>query len=254
MWKNRYRYVISYDGTFYYGWQEQKDLPTIVAALRSTFKRVFDQDAKFFGVSRTDAGVHALGQVGILQTDIQVNPKKMMYALNNLLPEDISISCVDQVPVSFNLHADIESKTYHYHFFTQKPNPLVQRYGWYIYRPIDLQKLQDCLCVFVGTHDFRSFSTGDERDGDTVRTIQSIDLSFDVSLGAHKIIVCGPKFLHHMVRRIVGACLSAASSCAITPAFLQKMLQLCSPKTTLPTAPAKGLLLYEVRYKNNKTV
>jgi len=250
--KNRYRLVLAYDGTSYHGWQEQKDVPTITQVLRKSFTSVFNQDARLFGVSRTDAGVHARGQVAVLQTNILVTPKKMHFALNNALPDDIVIRSIEKIDRSFHLHANIETKLYYYYFFSHRPKPFVQRYGWYFHKSFNLEKLKKSLHIFVGTHDFRSFSTGDERDGDTVRTIKSIDLSYCKKLGAHRITVSGPKFLHHMVRRIVGACLDVASRDEMLIFCLKKALDERDSKQTLLNAPAKGLVLHKVEYSKTK--
>ena len=124
-------------------------------------------------------------------------------------------------------------------------------YGWYYHRPVDLKKLHDCLQVFVGTHDFRSFSTGDDRGNDTVRTIMSAQVEAISEDSGYRIIIKGPRFLHHMIRRIVGACLHVASRDTLNVCDLEKALAQRSPLQELPNAPAHGLLLYQIVYKGS---
>ena len=242
-----YKIIIAYDGAEYCGWQQQKGVPTVTQELQQTFLNVFGKQISLLGASRTDAGVHALGQVARFYCDMKIQPKKMLQAWNNLLPSDIVIKSVDSVPDFFNPHHDVMEKVYKYNFFLERPLPTVQRYGWYYRYPVDMQKLQTVLQVFVGTHNFRSFCTGDERE-DTVRTINSVSVGWNGQLGAYTIEVRGPKFLRYMVRRIVGASLEVASRKHLTINFLREVLEEKNPEQTLPNAPAKGLILHSILY------
>jgi len=245
----RYKIIVAYDGTDYCGWQRQKCVPSVAQRLEDTFKIVFDKKISIAGVSRTDAGVHALGQVASFQTDIAIDPNKLFFAWNNMLPSDIVIRKLEPVGVDFSVHKNVVQKTYHYHFFTQRPLPFVQRYGWFYRYPVDMQKLEKVLRVFVGTHDFRSFCTGDERE-DTVRIIETIYLEHYKRYNAYRVVVKGPKFLRYMVRRIVGAAIEVASREHLSISGLQAVLDKKDPEHTLPNAPAKGLMLYKVAYEN----
>jgi len=246
----KYKLIIAYDGTDYFGWQRQKNLPTIAGALQDAFYSVFRKKISLSGVSRTDAGVHADGQVAQFCVDLDITPKKMLYAWTNQLPPEIVIKKLEPVCKTFHLHSNIATKTYHYNIFLDRPLPHVQRYGWYYSFPVNTKKLKQALEVFVGTHDFRSFCTGDERE-DTVRTITEVGLQFVPALGCWQIAVHGPKFLHYMVRRIVGACVEVASRESLPVSCLQQALAQKDPQQTLPKAPAKGLVLHKVTYKNS---
>ena len=158
----KYKIIVSYDGTDYYGWQMQPDQPSIQQTLQDTFAAIFDRKISILGASRTDAGVHALGQVATFKTDVTVSEIKMMYAWNNSLPDDIVIRSLEEVYEHFHSQYDVAQKTYWYHFTFERPVPFLQRYGWHVLYPVDLEKLQQCLAVFVGTHDFRSFATGED--------------------------------------------------------------------------------------------
>ncbi|MFC1843061.1 tRNA pseudouridine(38-40) synthase TruA [Candidatus Dependentiae bacterium] len=245
----RYKIIIAYDGTDYCGWQRQKCVPSVAQRLEDTFDIVFGKKISLMGVSRTDTGVHALGQVAAFRTDFDIKPEKMFQAWNNMLPPDIVIRKLDLLGnQAFNIHKDVELKTYYYHFFTQRPLPFVQRYGWFYRYPVDLEKLQKALNVFLGKHDFRSFCTGDEREN-TVRIIKTIYLEYFRRYNGYRIVVEGPKFLRYMIRRIVGAAIEVASRDNMSISYLQEVIDQKDSEQTLPNAPAKGLLLYKVAYK-----
>lgn len=242
-----YKIIVAYDGTDYAGWQVQPTRLSVAQQLQNTFSEVFHRPLILRGVSRTDAGVHALGQVAVFKTDLNIDPQVMLHAWSARLPLTISIRNIDVVSPDFNPHAHIMEKIYHYHFFATRPLPFVQRYGWHIYRPVDLALLHDCLQTFVGTHDFRSFCTGDEHEN-TIRTIHRITLSWAPDYQAYRISVHGPKFLRYMIRRIVGASLYVACKTHLSPSILLKALDEKNPEQLFPTAPAKGLMLYQVIY------
>lgn len=242
-----YRIVVAYDGTDYHGWQIQPDATTITQVLVDSFFQTFSHKVLILGASRTDAGVHALGQVAIVRSPIAIPVTKLKKAWNNALPREVLIKDVVQLDQLVHPHKGVIQKTYMYHFFLQRPVPFVQRYGWHIKKSVDLDLLQKCLKIFVGTHDFRSFCTGDEAD-DTVRTVDSIDFEHLKDYETYRIIVKGKGFLRYMIRRIVGACLEVASRDDLTLEHLNTVLINKNPCHTLPNAPAKGLLLYEIQY------
>jgi tRNA pseudouridine38-40 synthase len=245
-----YKIIISYEGTDYAGWQVQKDKKTIAQTLQDSFLDVFGRPITVIGVSRTDAGVHALGQVATFKTDLAIDPQTLQWAWGNHIPDNITIRSLELVPNTFNPHLHIVQKTYMYHFFTQTPLPFFARYGWHIKKRVDFEKLQQALDVFVGTHDFRSFATGNEREN-TVRTIDAIAVKELKKYTAHAIVIKGPKFLRHMIRRLVGAALVVATSPAWSIDDLKKILAQKNPDHTLLNAPAKGLVLYKIRYKKD---
>lgn len=248
-----YKMVVSYDGTAYHGWQKQPDAQAVVNVLEDTFKTLFQQSVLITGASRTDAGVHALGQVASFTTDMKIAPDRLRCAWNNALPKDILIRDVVIVSDTFNPRHNVVCKTYHYLFFTTRPLPFVQQYGWYIARPVDLDLLQESLQIFVGTHDFRSFCTGYDMHS-TIRTIHSIDLEYDSHMQGYKIVVKGPGFLRYMIRRIVGACLAVASKDQFTCNDIRIALEQKNPAQILPNSPAKGLLLHHIEYENKDCI
>ena len=249
----RYKAIIAYDGTDYAGWQVQPDRIAVANVLQNRFQEVFEQPIKLLAASRTDAGVHAVGQVACFDTDLALSPEKIADVWNNRLPADVVIRSLEKVPDDFHPRYAQSQKTYWYTLFLEPPLPFVQRYGYFYHYPLDLEKLKKAVSIFVGTYDFRSFCTGDEKEN-TVRTIDSISLE-PVSLElfkqcqGYRIIFKGPRFLRFMIRRIIGACLHVALHDFLSIDSLQKVLDEKDPNHPLPNAPAKGLLLYEINYE-----
>lgn len=245
--EHRYQLIVAYDGTDYAGWQSQGTGDTVAEVLLHTFSAVFKSPVSLRGVSRTDAGVHALGQVVLVKTAVDLEPERLAFAWNNRLPNSIVILSAQKVAADFRLQANILEKTYQYHFFIKMPSPFVARYGWYVQKPVDLFKLQAALQLFVGTHDFRSYCTGDDWP-DTVRTINSITLDYIEPEQKYRITIKGPRFLRYMIRRIVGACIQIASNPYQNIDILSKIMQQKNPEQNLLNAPARGLTLFNVQY------
>lgn len=247
----QYKIIIAYDGSDFCGWQQQPDQQSVIQTLQDTFCTVFKKPIKLVGVSRTDAGVHALGQVATFKTDVQIEPNIMLHAWNNLLPSTIVIRTLQVVDGSFFLHNNIDYKLYHYYFSLERPLPFFHKYCWYVWYKADIEKLKKGLQFFVGTHDFRSFSTGDDRGDDTVRTIESIKLDYFKKYKMYRITVKGKKFLRYMIRRIVGACIEVAYRDDLSVECLPQALQKKNPRQTLLNAPPHGLMLRKIVYKKD---
>lgn len=245
-----YKLTVAYDGTAYSGWQAQTKLPSVAQALNTSFFRVFKQPINVLGASRTDAGVHALGQVVRIKTDLSIAPEKLLWAWNNNLPADIAIRTITPMENSFNPFCHVEQKTYYYHFFLERPSPFLQRFGYFHPFKTDLTMLKDALSCFYGTHDFTSFKSAEDPRTDTVRTINHISLEYIKRYNAYRITIKGQKFLRHMIRRIVGASLTIASRPHCSIDLLHNIFDAKNPSHTLINAPAQGLLLYKIIYTN----
>ncbi|MFT6765478.1 MAG: tRNA pseudouridine38-40 synthase [Alteromonas naphthalenivorans] len=248
---NSYKLVIAYDGTDYHGWQWQDNAVTVDSILRKTFLRTFKQtEMHIVGASRTDAGVHAQGQVVRIGTHMDIDPQKLMYVFNNALSDDIIITECSRIDLESRFHPqhDIAKKIYTYRFYLKRPGPMKQRYGCFIGYPIDTYKLVQALTVFVGTHDFRAFSKELEAKN-TVRTIDGITVTSCKTTGAHIITVIGKSFLRHMIRRIVGAAFEIARKPNRSCQELKQLLLIPQLVKNLPTAPAKGLCLESITYQ-----
>ena len=244
-----YKLVVAYDGSDYSGWQAQDHKPSVAQALNDAFKQVFKTEMRVLGASRTDAGVHALGQVVRIKTDLAIPVDRIKFAWNNTLPCDIVIRSIQLVDDSVNPFCNVVQKTYFYHFFLERPLPFLQRYGYYYRYNVDMDLLRQALQFFVGTHDFCSFKSSEDVRTNTIRTIDFINLEYIKRYKVYRITVKGQKFLRHMIRRIVGASLAIASRPGYTVAMLKDVMDKCDPGHILPNAPGKGLLLYKIIYK-----
>ncbi len=264
---NYYKLTIAYDGTDYVGWQEQKNRLSVAQVLKKAFFSAFEKEIVLLGASRTDSGVHALGQIARCKTDLVIDPKKLCWVWNNVLPADVVIRKIELVDDSFHPYYHVEQKTYYYHFFLNKPLPFMQRYGWHYPYPVNFATLDKALNFFVGTHDFRAFRSADDVRKYTIRTIDTITIeSFDSlqdcfgvlfptfepiqRFKIYRITVKGQKFMRHMIRRLVGASLSVATKKNGSTKLLQEVMAARDPNHSLPNAPAKGLLLYRIAYAN----
>lgn len=242
----RYKIVIAYKGTNFCGWQAQKNDCSISSALENAFKNVFNATIKLMGASRTDAGVHAYGQVAVFTTYLTISPETMLRAWNNILGDDITIRSLEPIDEHFHPRYDVVQKTYWYHIFLERPLPFYKPYGIYSAHPIDFDILKEALTLFEGTHDFRSFCSN--KDGkSTVRTVDQLSLTYDTQMQAYRIVVKARGFLHHMVRRMVGAALYAARIQSLEA--VQHALAHPNAEQKLPNAPAQGLMLAHIAYK-----
>lgn len=243
--------LISYDGLNYSGWQMQKKEVTISSILQESFETIFDKDLRLVGASRTDAGVHALGQIALVDTSLEIDKNSLLDCWNKRLPKDINIRAIQLAPENFHPLKNVEKKVYYYHFFLQRPLPFISRYGLLCKHPVDLEKLNEALKIFVGTHDFRSFCTGYEQEN-TVRTIDEIKVVYLKNFKIYRIIIVGKSFLRHMIRRIVGAALDIAMREDKNVEDIIWALQQKNPHQQLPNAKPHGLLLRRIFYNNLK--
>lgn len=240
--------VVAYDGTNYCGWQQQPDCPTVANTLEDVFFRVFGQHITLTGASRTDAGVHALGQTVRFGTTLFLDPRTMHRAWNAALPHDIYIRSLDYAPLGFHPQHDIIEKVYCYHIFTKKPLPHMVRFGYWHHFPIDEKKFEEALDLFVGTHDFWSFCTEEDQERDFSCRISAIKVTYLRRYHMIRVTVHGKRFLYRMVRRMIGSALAIASSKYQQPELIAKALLERMPREYFKTAPPEGLLLRKIRY------
>lgn len=242
-----YKLIVAYDGTDYHGWQKQLKQVTVAEMLEHKFSKVFGQSIELSAASRTDAGVHALGQVATFYTSLNIDPDRMRSAWNGKLPADIVIQSIEQLHEPFHVQHMVVQKTYWYHVCLKRPLPFVARYGYWHRFPFTVEKLQEGLNCFVGTHDFRSFCTGDEHTS-TIRTVDAITIEQISQFDALRIVIKGPGFLRYMIRRMVGAALTVASQPSLSVEDILRILHEKNPEHKLPTAPARGLVLKKITY------
>lgn len=244
----KYKLVVAYDGTHYAGWQTQQHAKSVANVIEKTFARVFNKPIKLIAASRTDSGVHAHGQVVCLSTDLVLMPEKLQWVLQRSLPRTIVIRSCQEVSHSFHPRFDVAYKTYWYHFFLKQPLPWFAPYGYHYTDYFDEALFKQALQIFVGTHDFRSFCTGNDQKN-TVRTIMKITFDSNPQLNAYRVVITGDGFLRYMIRRIIGACFYVTQK-KLDPCVLREILAQKNPHQQLYTAPAQGLLLYEIVYRS----
>lgn len=242
-----YKIIVAYDGTDYHGWQVQPDKITVAGVLEHQFKAIFGHEIKLVAASRTDAGVHALGQVARFYSPLSIDLERFRRAWNAHLPPAIHIRSFELMSQDFHPQHEVAYKIYNYHVSIHRPLPMLSSYA-INFRPFDEQKLRACLQVFKGTHDFRSFCTGDDYEN-TIRTIDDIDFDYIKQYAIYRIWVKGPGFMRYMVRRIVGAALYVAAHKNIPLTTINEILYKKDPLHQLPTAPAHGLLLRKIIYR-----
>ncbi|MGC8891527.1 MAG: tRNA pseudouridine(38-40) synthase TruA [Candidatus Saccharicenans sp.] len=236
--------IISYDGTEYHGWQRQPGMKTIQETIEEAIQKITQEKINLQAAGRTDAGVHALGQVANFKTGSHLPEAELLKALNALLPPDIRIWSVEKVPPSFHARKSAKTKIYRYRI---KISPLISpfdyRYVFHFPYPLDLEAMQIAAGLFVREDDFSAFSSNRFRN--PVRKVVRSELRFEKEEIIYTIEANG--FLHHMVRTIVGTILMVGRK-KIKPDDIGQLF--LGKKRTLfsPTVPAKGLCLVEVIY------
>lgn len=237
---------VAYDGTNYSGWQLQNNAVTIEEVLNRAISALFSQDIEVIGASRTDAGVHAYGNVAVFDVETRMPAEKICYALNQRLPEDVRVVESHQVTDDFHpRHCDC-TKTYEYKIWNDTfPNPLTRLYSHFFYGALDIKKMQEACSFFIGEHDFTSFCAAGSQVKSKVRTIYSLDVTTRDKMIT--IRVTGNGFLYNMVRIIAGTLIKVGQG-VVKPSEIPSIIEAKDRSLAGPTAPAGGLALIEIRY------
>ena len=242
----RIKLTVAYDGTNYYGWQKQPDAITVEEVVNRELTRLLQEPIEVIGASRTDSGVHALGNVAVFDTDSRIPPEKISYALNARLPKDIVIQDSKEVPPDFHPRRTDCVKTYEYRILnTRFPVPTMRLYAHYVYKPLDVEKMQAAAAFLVGEHDFASFCSAGSQVKETVRTIYRLDLNREGNMVSFQ--VEGNGFLYNMVRIIAGTLIEVGIG-SYPPERVREMLEAKDRIRCGPKAPACGLTLVGIRY------
>ena len=245
--KKRIRLYVAYDGTDYCGWQIQPNGITIEEVLNRRLKKLTGEDIHVIGASRTDSGVHALGNIAVFDTESPIPPERMAYALNQKLPTDIVIVRSEEVGQDWHpRYQQKVTKTYEYHIFNAKvPNPLKRRYSTFVSFPLDVEKMRKGASWLVGEHDFVSFCNVRTNVEDTVRRIDEIQIREtgpDITIQ-----VTGNGFLYNMVRIIAGTLIRVGRG-FYTPEKVKEILEAKERTQAGVTAPPEGLVLVGIEY------
>lgn len=238
--------TVAYDGTNYHGWQLQPNVVTIESVLNEALSMLLKEDIKVIGASRTDTGVHALGNIAVFDTKARIPAEKIAYALNQKLPEDVRIQSSKEVSINFHPRHQNSKKTYEYKILNcMFPIPVYRLYSYFTYVPLDIELMQRAAEHLRGEHDFKSFCSVNTVAETTVRTIY--DISVEKSGDMISIKVTGSGFLYNMVRIIVGTLMEAGKG-KLLPEKMPDILSALDRTKAGPTAPACGLTLLKYEY------
>ncbi len=236
--------LIEYDGTNFAGWQIQPNGRSVQGEIKKALREIIGEDVNLIGASRTDAGVHARGQVANFKCENKIPTQNLKKALNSILPDDIVIHSVDEVNLNFHARYKAKEKTYRY-FITQNKIAIGRNYFWFVKYELDLEKLQKCAELIIGEHDFEIFS----KKGTSVKNYICNVKMATWERENEKLIfsITANRFLYGMVRGLVGAMIDVARGRFEVEIF-RKMLVEKLKEVEVMHAPACGLVLEEVRY------
>jgi tRNA pseudouridine38-40 synthase len=239
--------IVEYDGTAYCGWQRQKNGLSIQQLLEESIGRMTGEKSCVIGSGRTDAGVHAIGQVAHFHTASLLGERNFLMGINSLLPADIAVREVREVDPSFHARFDVKSKIYLYRICNRPVRPVMERdYAWFVWESIDLRKMEKALDSFRGRHDFSSFCSSHTDSTDRVRTIFDLSLTRDNN-GTITVSMEADGFLRYMVRTIVGTLVDIGRGKS-SGENVSGILEAKDRRSAGPTAPPQGLFLKEVKY------
>ena len=242
----RVKLVIAYDGTNYCGWQIQKNGITVEEVLNKTLSELVQEKITVIGASRTDSGVHALGNVAVFDTESRIPAEKFSFALNQRLPEDIRIQSSEEVSLDFHPRYCDTRKTYRYQILNRRfAIPTERLYSHFVYYPLDVDKMQEAANYLIGEHDFRSFCSTRTQVENTVRTIYYIDLKKEGDMIIMEIN--GNGFLYNMVRIIAGTLMKVGLG-IYPPGQVKEILEAMDRSKAGPKAEARGLTLVDIEY------
>lgn len=238
--------VVAYDGTNYCGWQIQPNGVTVQGVLNDTLSELLGEKIETIGASRTDAGVHALGNVAVFDTSTRIPGEKISYALNQRLPDDIRIQLSEEVEADFHPRYCDSEKTYEYRILNRKfPVPTERLYTYFYHYKLNVDKMREATSYLIGRHDFASFCGTGAQVKSTVRTVTAIEVWRDEDIIT--IRVSGEGFLYNMVRIIVGTLIQVGNG-QYPPEKVKEILEACDRGAAGPTAPAHGLTLVGIQF------
>ncbi len=244
----KYKAVVEYDGSMYHGWQWQPQLPTIQGKLEEALAKIQRQSVRVHGAGRTDAGVHACGQVAHFEINWVHTTRELEKACNALLPPDILIRHIMPVSPDFHARHSALAKVYVYRILNQPLRSCFWRnYAWHVKQPLDLALMNQTAHYLQGVHDFASFGCPTDGTESTIREIHEAFWEMDFSSGLLQFRIKGSGFLRYMVRCLVGTMVLVGQKKMSVRDF-QVVLNSCDGSKSGPTAPPHGLYLIKVEY------
>lgn len=241
---NNYKLTIQYDGTRYAGWQIQENALTVQEVIKNSINKIIQEEVNLIGAGRTDAGVHALGQVANFKTDKELDTSKFKYSLNSVLPEDISISDIKFIDEDFHSRFSARKRSYIY-LISDSKSPFYNKYSYHFYSELDVDKLNHFSLQLIGSKDFTSFSkTNTEVQN---KKCEVYEARWREEKNLLIFYIEANRFLYGMVRAIVGTLLKAYSSeDAVT--HIKNVFDSKNRSEAADAVPAKGLFLYKIKY------
>ncbi len=239
---------IAYDGTNYCGWQIQENGITVEQIINEKLGELLGEEITVIGASRTDSGVHALGNVAVFDTETRIPAEKISFALNQRLPADIRIQESREVAPDFHPRHCNSKKTYEYKILNRRfAVPTERLYSHFVYMPLDVEKMKKGAEYIVGEHDFKSFCSSRSQVENTVRTIYRLEIKKEGDM-IH-MIICGNGFLYNMVRIIVGTLIKVGLN-IYPPEHVQEIIEARDRNAAGPKAAACGLTLIGIEYES----
>ncbi len=243
--------VVAYDGTNYCGWQVQPNGITVEEVLNRSLSKLLGEKIEVMGASRTDSGVHSLGNVAVFDTNTRMPADKIAFALNQRLPEDIVVQGSCEVPSDWHPRYQESTKTYEYRILNRTFRMPTRRLDTYFYHyPLDVEQMSEAASYLVGTHDFASFCAANAQVKSTVRTIYSCTAQKENDIIT--IRVTGNGFLYNMVRIIAGTLIEVGAG-KRRPEEIKDILAAENRDAAGPTAPAQGLTMMGIEYEQETT-
>ena len=247
--------TLRYDGTDFAGWQVQPEPSTVQGTLMEALEKITGEPVKLTGAGRTDAGVHALGQVANFKTASEISTGNLIRAVNSMVAPRIRVDALEEVSEEFDARRSALSKVYRYSIqIAAFPDPLSFRYCWQLPFELNVESMEQAAQCLVGKHDFSSFQASAGKDRSPVRTVHSLEIrpascTFpnDARSDLLVIEICADGFVHKMVRNIVGTLVEVGRG-KISPERLAEILEGRDRQLAGPAAPGKGLSLISVQY------
>lgn len=250
------RLTLAYDGTDYFGWQRQARGRTIQGVVEDAIEQITGTRSKVLASGRTDAGVHALGQVAAFRTESPLTTATLVKALNAILPDDIAVLAAEEVPLTFHPIRDARRKRYRYLIDDDPIRPVFfRRFVWHYPRRLDAERMRRAAKCLVGKHDFAAFETSGAKRKTSVRSVSELEVSRAITEAPSLIAIDieADGFLYNMVRNIVGSLVEIGRG-ARSVEWLKEVLASQDRRLAGPTAPPQGLFLVSVTYDNLPTI
>ena len=240
--------ILAYDGTRYTGWQAQKNTEhTIQEKVESVLSEILGETIEVTASGRTDAGVHAMGQVINFRIESEILLPELLQKINDKMPSDICFKKLTKESDRFHARYNVKSKVYLYRLLnTDVPNPFLRKYTYFYQKNLNIELMEKAAKAFLGTHDFKAFTTQKKTKKSTTRTIDRIE--FKKMNNEVQIYIHGDGFLHNQIRIIVGTLLEISEG-KKKPDDIEKIIASGTRELAGFTAPPQGLFLYEVFYK-----